>query len=130
MFKPNLSLQQEGQKKRAEKKNLDSDHHNKKLKIREHNQKPKLINGNGERESAEVPRQQKAEATKTQLQKQSSQIVMKEPKVEMGLAGTITVGESSSYVLKSQEYLTSETPLAVMYPKVLQPSSHNGKSTF
>ena len=130
MFEPNSSLQQEGQKKRAEKKNLDSDHHNKKIKIREHGQKPKLIHGNGERESTEVPRQQKAEATKTQLQKQSSQIVMKEPKVEMGLAGTITVGESSSYVLKSQEYLTSETPLAVMYPKVLQPSSHNGKSTF
>ena len=77
-----------------------------------------------------MPRQQKAEATKTQLQKQSSQIVMKEPKVEMGLAGTITVGESSSCVLKSQEYLTFETPLAVICPEVLQPRSHNGKSIF
>ena len=82
-----------------------------------------------------MPRQKKAEAIqgetiRTQLQKRSSQIAMKEPKVETGLAETITVGESSSYVLKSQEYLTSETPLAVMYPKVLQPSSHNGKSIF
>ena len=82
-----------------------------------------------------MPRQKKAEAIqgetiRTQLQKRSSQIAMKEPKVETGLAETITVGESSSCVLKSQEYLTFETPLAVICPEVLQPSSHNGKSTF
>ncbi|PAN07098.1 hypothetical protein PAHAL_1G310700 [Panicum hallii] len=124
---------QEGQKKRAEKKNLDLDHRNKKLKIKEHGQKPKLIHGNSKRESAEVPRQQKVEAIeggtiRTQLQKQSSQIGMKEPKVETSLAETIAIGESSSaLVLKSQEYHTFETPLAVMCPKVLQPSHHNGR---
>jgi hypothetical protein len=112
------------------------DHRNKKLKIKEHGQKPKLIHGNSKRESAEVPRQQKVEAIeggtiRTQLQKQSSQIGMKEPKVETSLAETIAIGESSSaLVLKSQEYHTFETPLAVMCPKVLQPSHHNGKSIF
>ncbi|RCV07355.1 hypothetical protein SETIT_1G237500v2 [Setaria italica] len=123
----------EGQKKRSEKKNLDLDHRNKKLKIKEHGQKPKpSIDGSSKRESAEIPRQLKAEAIEgkiigTQLQKQSSQIVMKEPKVEMSIAETTTIGESSSaFVLKSQEYHTFETPLPVMCPKVLEPSRHNG----
>ncbi|OEL28761.1 Histone-lysine N-methyltransferase SUVR4, partial [Dichanthelium oligosanthes] len=117
----------EGQKKRAEKKNLDSDHCNKKLKIKEPS-----CHGSGKRESAEMQRQPKAEANEgktigTQLQKGSSQIVIKEPKVEASLAETTTIGENSSaLVLKSQEYHTFETPLAVMRPKVLGLSHRNG----
>lgn len=83
-----------------------------------------------------MPHPQKAEAIEgktigTQLKKQSSQIVMKEPKKERSLAETTTVGESSSaFVLTSQEYHTFETPLAVMCPKVLELSRRNGKSSF
>lgn len=90
------------------------------------------IHGSSKRELAEVPHQQKAEAIEgktigTQSQKQSSQILMKKPKVEKSLAET-TIGESSSAsVLKSH---TFEIPLAVMCPKVLEPSRHNGKSIF
>ncbi|CAN6232493.1 unnamed protein product [Urochloa humidicola] len=119
---------QEGQKKRAEKKNLDSKHCNKKLRIKEQGQKPKSsIHGSSKRELAEVPHKQKAEAIEsktigTKLQKQSSQIVMKEPKVER-----TTIGESSSaLVLKNQDNHTFETPLAVMCPTVLGRSRHNG----
>ncbi|CAL5020855.1 unnamed protein product [Urochloa decumbens] len=118
---------QERQKKRAEKKNLDSDHCNKKLRIKERGQKPKSsINGSSKRELAEVPHQQKTEAIEgktigTQLKKQSSH-VMKEPKVER-----TTIGESSSaLVLKNQDNHTFETPLAVMCPTVLGHSRHDG----
>nr|CAB3450392.1 unnamed protein product [Digitaria exilis] len=124
---------QEGQKKRTEKKNLDWDHCNKKLRIKEISQKPKpSIHGSSKREPGEVPRPQKAEAIEgkiigTQLKKQGSQIVMKEPKKESSFADTTTIGESSSAsVLKSQEFHTFETPLAVMCPSVLEPSCHNG----
>ncbi|KAJ1280022.1 hypothetical protein BS78_04G200400 [Paspalum vaginatum] len=122
---------EEGQKKRTENKNLDSDHCNKKLKIKGHVQKTKsIIHGSGKRDS-EQSCQPKTEAlegrtTGTQLQQHSAQIVIKEPKMEMSLAGTTTIGESSSALLpESQEHYASVTPLGVMCPEVLEPSRHN-----
>ncbi|WVZ74564.1 hypothetical protein U9M48_022731 [Paspalum notatum var. saurae] len=123
--------EQEGQKKRAENKNLDSDHCNKKLKIKGHVQKTKsIIDGSGKRDS-ELSRQPKTEAlegrtTGTQLQQNSAQIVIKGPNMETSLADTTTIGENSSALLpESQEHHAFVTPLRVMCPEVLEPSRHN-----
>ncbi|XP_062221072.1 probable inactive histone-lysine N-methyltransferase SUVR2 [Phragmites australis] len=123
----------EGQKKRTEKKNLDSDHCSKKFKIKERDQKPKSnVHGNEKRESAEVPRQQEAKALEgkaigTKLRKPSSQKFSKEPKMETSLAEVTTIGEISyALLLESQDNRDFETPLAVMCPQVLEPSRHRG----
>ncbi|KXG30647.1 histone-lysine N-methyltransferase SUVR4 [Sorghum bicolor] len=123
---------EEGQKKRAEKKNLDSDHHRKKLKTKEHGRKAKsCTHGSVKRELAEVPRQQEAESLEgrtnaNQLLESSPTIISKEQKMKISRAETTRIGENGSTLLESQDPCTFETPLAVICPEVLEPSCHNG----
>lgn len=126
MFNLNLSIHQEGKKKRAEKKNLDSDHCNKKLKVKERGQMPKSnFHSNGKRELAEVPCQQRdalnQKGISTQLPKPSTQVFRKEPKKETDL------GESSyALPVESQEKHSYETPLPVVRSQVPGPIPRRG----
>ncbi|GJM85546.1 hypothetical protein PR202_ga02007 [Eleusine coracana subsp. coracana] len=120
-----------GKKKRAEKKHLDSDHCNKKLKMKERGQKPKSsFHSNGKREPAEVPCQQGEEdpnkkAIITQLQKPSTQVFLKEPKTETDLCES-----SSALPLGSQDKYSYETPLAVMCPQIPGLIPHRASQKF
>ncbi|TVU29184.1 hypothetical protein EJB05_20741, partial [Eragrostis curvula] len=123
-----LPTYQERKKKRAEKKNLDSDTCNKKQKVKERGKSNFYSNGN--RELSEVPRQQGAEALdgkaiRTQSQKSSSRTFLKEPKMETDLGDDTKIG--SALPLKSQGNHNYETPPAVMSPHVLEPGRPKGR---
>jgi hypothetical protein len=95
---------------------VDSDHY-KKLKTKEHGQKPKSsMHGSVKTELAEVPHQQEADSLEGRTTGDQ---------LQMGRAETTRIGENSSILLGSQDPCTSETPasLTVMCPKV---SRHNG----
>lgn len=133
-------IPKEGQKRQANKtKNLNSDHCNKKLKIKQQCQKPtSKIHANDKRESAEAPLQQEAgtlspqavlegEVTGNQLQLPSAQLLIKEPNMQINAVEDTTIGENSSaLLLRGQGLQTFETPLAVICPQVLDSSPHSG----
>jgi hypothetical protein len=118
MFKWNLPLHQEGKKKRAEKKNLDSDHCNKKLKLKERGQKAiSSSHSNGNEEPVEVPRQPGEEA----LNRKSIKAQLPRPKTET---------HCSSLPPESQDKHSYEISLAVTCPQILGPITHRGDVHF
>uniref|UniRef100_A0A453D1P5 WIYLD domain-containing protein n=1 Tax=Aegilops tauschii subsp. strangulata TaxID=200361 RepID=A0A453D1P5_AEGTS len=121
---------EEQQRQANKRKNLDSDHCKKKLKIKHHSRKPtSKVRVNEKRELAEAPLQQEAGpqtvcATGNTLQLSSSRLPIEETDMEINvLKDTLTDEDSSALSLQGQELPTFETPLAVMCPPV-QDSSH------
>lgn len=90
---------------------MDSDHYNKKLKIKGGQTPRSSMHGSAKKELTEEADSLEERTTGNQLQ--------------TSRAETTITGENSCTLLESQDPCTSETP-TVMCPKVLGSNRHNG----